>query len=82
MTVRVFGRGGQRNEATEPGESAAPRGSHFSPRTGLIALYAVVIAVLAGVLTFIGEHRPAASVAAGGVAFVSAFMFFDKIIGD
>ncbi|MCO5970952.1 hypothetical protein [Actinoallomurus soli] len=65
-----------------PGESAAPRGPHFSPRTGLIALYALVTAVLAGVLTFIGDHRPAAAVAAGGVAFVSAFMFFDKIIGD
>jgi hypothetical protein len=66
----------------EPGESAAPRGSHCSPRTGLIALYAVVVAVLAGALTFIGDHRPAAAVVAGGVAFVSAFMFFDKIIGD
>ncbi|MCO6007460.1 hypothetical protein NE236_21005 [Actinoallomurus purpureus] len=82
MTVRVFGRSGQRNEPMEPGESEAPRGSHFSLRTGLIALYAVVIAVLAGTLTFIGDRRPAASVAAGGVAFVSAFMFFDKIIGD
>ncbi|MFL6054355.1 MAG: hypothetical protein ACJ72W_15755 [Actinoallomurus sp.] len=66
----------------QPGESAAPRGPHFSPRTGLIALYAVVVAALAGALTFIGDHRPAAAVAAGGIAFVSAFVFFDKIIGD
>ncbi|GAA4639678.1 hypothetical protein GCM10023196_102260 [Actinoallomurus vinaceus] len=64
------------------GESAAPRGSHLSVRTGLIALCAVVIAVLAGTLTFLGDHRLASSVAAGGVACVSAFVFFDKIIGD
>ncbi|WP_345443192.1 hypothetical protein [Actinoallomurus vinaceus] len=51
-------------------------------RTGLIALCAVVIAVLAGTLTFLGDHRLASSVAAGGVACVSAFVFFDKIIGD
>jgi hypothetical protein len=66
----------------EPGESAAPHGSHLSPRTGLIALYAFIVAFIAGTLTFIGERRLAPSVAAGGVAFVTAFMFFDKIIGD
>ncbi|MEV0402848.1 hypothetical protein [Actinoallomurus sp. NPDC050550] len=64
------------------GESAAPRGSHLSVRTGLIALCAVVIAVLAATLTFIGDRRLASSVVAGVVAFASAFMFFDKIIGD
>jgi hypothetical protein len=66
----------------ETGESVVSRGSHLSVRTGLIALCAVVIAALAGVLTFVGDHRLATSIAAGGVAFASAFMFFDKIIGD
>lgn len=66
----------------EPGESAASHGSHLSPRTGLIVLYALIVAASAGALAFLGGRRLAASVAAGGVAFVTAFMFFDKIIGD
>lgn len=66
----------------KPGESTAPHGSHLSPRTGLIVLYAFIVAVLAGTLAFLGDHRLAASVAVGGAAFVTAFMFFDKIIGD
>ncbi|WP_433182532.1 hypothetical protein [Actinoallomurus sp. CA-150999] len=64
------------------GESVTPRGSHLSVRTGLIALCSVVIAVLAGALTFLGDRRLASSVVAGVVAFAGAFMFFDKIIGD
>jgi hypothetical protein len=64
------------------GESVVSRGSHLSVRTGLIALCAVVVAVLAGVLAYFGDHRLATSIAAGGVAFAPAFVFFDKIIGD
>jgi hypothetical protein len=80
MTVRVFGRSGHRDEPIESRESG--RGAHLSSRTGLITLYAVLGAVLVGILAFAGDHRPAAAVAAGVLAFGGVFLFFDKIIGD
>lgn len=82
MTVRAFARRDQRDEAEDAVQSAPPRGSHLSSRTGLIALYAAFIAILAGILSFFGSHQPASSVVAAGIAFAGAFMFFDKIIGD
>jgi hypothetical protein len=82
MTVRAFARRDQGVETEGSGESGTPRRSHLSSRTGLIALYAAFIAILAGILSFFSSHRPAPSVVAAGVAFAGAFMFFDKIIGD
>jgi hypothetical protein len=82
MTVRVFDRRDQRVESDDSGDSASPRRTHLSSRTGLITLYAAFVAILAGILSFFSCHRPAASVVAAGVAFAGAFTFFDKIIGD
>lgn len=82
MTVRVSGPVGQGFEPMEPEESRASRRPHLSARTGLIALYAAFVALIAGGLTYLGDRRLATAVIAGGVAFGTAFVFFDKIIGD
>lgn len=81
MTVRSLGPRGQRGESRESGESE-PRTSHFSPRTGLIVLFAAFFAVLAGILSYASHHTLAPSVVTGAVTSVGAFVFFDKIIGD
>jgi hypothetical protein len=81
MTLRTFDPGGQRGE-TESGDSGSPRGSHFSPRTALIGLSAVFVAIIAGLLSYASHHPLATSVVTGAAALVGAFVFFDKIIGD
>jgi hypothetical protein len=81
MTVRNPGPSGQRGESRESGDSE-PRASHFSPRTGLIGLYAAFAAVLVGALTYAGHPALAPSVVTGALTLAGAFVFFDKIIGD
>lgn len=52
----------------------------LGPRTALVLLLGVLVAVGAGVLTVLGGEPPADGVLAAGAAFGASVMFFHKII--
>lgn len=53
---------------------------HFSVRTALVLLLALLCAVAAGWLFFTGTHSASLAVLTGGAAFGGAWTFFDHVI--